>query len=305
MPTKTINFDFFTVNNVVEQKIDVLDTVLQKELLNVKNNVFNNVKMFGYFARVRAISKNPTNTSIPISQGGEYYWVVTVERVHTDEESYVADAAGNRQTYATGPDEGPVIDTVFLYNPNNKIFVVNRSRGGLGFNHLTTYLSKLTDMEDLILEIIIDPNVLDKLKKIPMIKYVEYNISVPTNLSALGDPNRGFEGDIKLAKKLLAGRMKVILGSDKGKKLSLENVKSKVNSVLSMGESVKGLLVKGEREGIEETLDLIKQRVIYTKKVNIPKGKKINYIMIMDIAEEAYKVKSKLLNTMYINKTKG
>lgn len=303
MATKRINFDFFTVNNIIEQNKDLLDLVLQSEFNNVKRNIYNNVNLFGYLARVREIYKNPVNPALTISQGGDYYWIVTVERVNTDEEAYVADELGNRQTYGNGPNEGPVIDTVFLYNPNNNIFVVNRSRGGLGFNHLTTYLSNLTGSEDLILEIIIDPDVLDKLNKIPLIKYVEYSISSPTTFKAVSNKSRTLDGDFELARKLLAGRMKIIIGSEKGGKLSLENVKAKVKTILSLGESeIKGLVVKGERGGSEETLDLIKQRVIFTKVVNVPKGKKVNYIMIMDYAEEAYKDKSKLLNTLYINK---
>lgn len=300
MAQKKVNYDFFTINYGDGIKKDMLSEQLEKELGIVNAKKLNNVKVFDFTARVRHIEKRKINKKLN-EYKDNYYWVVSIERLNTNDEAYVGDLNGARDTYGQGPDQGPLTDTVFLFNPLNGVLILQRSRGGMGMGAFTKYLSKLTGAEDLTLEIIVDPNTISKLNKISAIKSIEYKISPPTNFKSFSKETRSFQGDLQLAKKLSGANLKVVIGAEKGEVLNKENAVKKIKSFLNAEVDASVLRVNGQISGEVEVLDLISKKIVYTKVFNLTKGKKVTFVNLLDALEDAYNAKKTLLNTLYIN----
>lgn len=288
MAQRSVTFDFFTLksNNLAQ-----LEIALKKELTLRSNNTVNNVKVFDFYARIRDI-KNTNNV-----------WIGNVENLNVLDQANIGDIGGGRQAVATKADQGPLFDTIFLYNPLNSVIVLHRNRSGLGVTSFTKYLSELVNDEDLVLEIIIDPDTLIRLDKMALVQNFEYNISKPTNYTFAKEGARSLHSDLELLKLFSGEKMKVVIGSEKGKKLTRDIVIKKVKALLSNETAnVTKLDVKGYIDGEVDTLDLIKNRVIHTKKFNLKKGQKVTDVMLIDAVEEAYNKHRTNLNRMYINK---
>jgi hypothetical protein len=289
MPTKKVTFDFFTFKCPTDQ--NALVKALDKEILIRASSKLNNIILFDYVTRIWEIEK---------TQDGLY--VCNVEKINILDEAHIGDTTNQRTTVATQPNQGPLFDTAFLYNPTNEVVVVQRNRNGLGHSSFLSYLIKLTGKEDLDLELILDPNILVKLKKMSLVKKLTYTISKPTSLKFAKSEKRSLDGDLKLAKQLSGDSLKVEIGSEKGKELSLEEAKKKVTDLLGLSGSVSKLNVRGKIGEDLETIDLIKHKVTYVEKYKITKGKKVSVSMILESLPKAYEFHKTNLNRMYVNK---
>ncbi|WP_058301706.1 DUF6731 family protein [Gorillibacterium timonense] len=287
MPTKAITFDFFTFKS---QTSDALEQALIKELATRKLGNFNNVKVVDFYARIREIANEND------------LWICNAEKVNVLDEAYIGDLQGSREALAQQDDQGPIFDTIFLYNPKNQVIALQRNRSGLGMNTFISYLCKLTSCDDVELEVIIDPNTLIKLNKMSLVKSIEYKISRPTNFTFARGAKRGLSGDIDFLRFFQGDSLKVVIGSDKGNKLGKPAILSKVKNLLTNSQSIEKLNVSGQIEGDMETIDLIKQRIIFTKKKYLKKHKKLTVDMIMETVKEAYNYHKTNLNRMYINR---
>lgn len=290
MPTKNVTFDFFTFKCPSNQ--NALVEALEKEMNIRKNNKLNNIKLYDYFCRIWDIKKTQ-----------EGYYICNVEKINVLDEANIGDLSSQRTTVATNPNQGPLFDTAFFYNPKNEIIILQRNRYGLGHRSFISYLSKLLNRDDVDLELVIDPDTLIKLKKMSLVKKLEYTISKPTNLQFAKNENRSLDGDLKLAKELSGSSLKVEIGSEKGSNLSLNEVKRKVTSLLGLSDNIKRLNVRGQIGEDLETIDLIKNRIIYTEKYKLTKGQKVTVPMVLDTFEKAYKYHEANLNRMFVNKS--
>lgn len=288
MPTRKVNFDFFTFKCPSDQNslVKVLDNEIQ---IRAKGKL-NNVKLFDYVSRIWEINKTP-----------EGFYICNVEKINVLDEAHIGDLSNQRTTVATQPNQGPLFDTAFLYNPVNEVLILQRNRNGLGHKSFISYLSKLTNKDDIDLEIIIDPDTLIKLKKMSLVKKLTYTISKPTNLKFAGDENRSLDGDLKLAKQLSGSSLKVEIGSEKGSQLTIEEAKKKISSLLGFTENISRLNVRGQIGEDMETIDLIKNKVGYTESFKLTKGKKVTVPMILSALPNAYKYHEANLNRMFIN----
>lgn len=289
MPTKKVTFDFFTFKCHSDQ--NALKNALDKEKALRSKGGLNNIKLFDYVARIW-----------DIEQTHEGYYVCNVEKINVLDEAHIGDISNQRTTVATQPNQGPLFDTSFLYNPRNEVIVLQRNKHGLGYSSFTSYLSKLTGKDDIELEIVIDPDVLVKLKKMSLIKKLTYTISKPTNLKFSRNDNRSLNGDLMLAKMLSGDCLKVEIGAEKGKELTLADVKKKISSLLGLSGNVSKLNVRGQIGEDMETIDLIKHKVSYVEKFKLTKGKKVTVPMILDTLPKAYKFHEYNLNRLFVNK---
>ncbi|TYS67042.1 hypothetical protein FZC76_16070 [Sutcliffiella horikoshii] len=291
MATKEVKFDYFLVKTP-GQTHDVFD----QNLIN-ENQLINKteVDVFGYTLRIGSMRKLKRNISLP-DLVDNYLWVVSVERINLTDEAYVGKKGkAGRATYAANPDEGPLSDTVFLYDPKTAVIIVQRARGGVNQSGMINYISKLCKVDEVELEVMIDPKVLDKLDKIPMVKSIEYSIATPTQLGEYKDDQRGIFGDIKLAKLLGGSNLKLVIGADKNEYLETKKAIEKVKMILKTSQKVSVMKVNGTKDGEEEILDLINKRIQYKERINPGRGKKVSYVHIMDTIENAYRSREKII----------
>ncbi|RAS75723.1 DUF6731 family protein [Priestia endophytica] len=291
MATKEVKFDFFLVK-IPGQTHDVFDKFLDKEH-SLSNKT--EIDMFGYTLRIGTMEKCRRNLSIPDIEDN-YLWKVSVERINVSDEAYIGKKGkAGRETYASNPDEGPLSDTVFLYDPKTAVIIVQRARGGVNQSGMISYISKLCNIDEVELEVMIDPKVLDKLDKLPMVKSIEYSIATPTQLSEYKDDRRGIFGDIKLARLLGGSNLKIVIGADKNEYLEKVKAVEKVKMILKTSQKVSVMKVNGLKDGEEEILDLINKRIQYKEKINPGRGKKVTFLHIMDTIENAYRAKEKII----------
>jgi hypothetical protein len=296
LATKNVTYDFFTFKNKNNQNI--LKQTLEKEYKLRQSKKVNNIKLYDYYARIREIEYQ----QFDFNNQDSGYWLCNIEKINVLDEASIGDLQGGRQTIATGDDQGPIIDTVFLYNPFNDVIVLQRNRSGLSLNSFTLFLSKLTNSNDIELELIIDPNALEKLKKMPIVDRIEYKISKPTSYKFAKNEDRSLRGDIKLAELFQGENLKVVIGAQRGGHLHKTKILSKVKSLLRNSDGLHKLNVRGRVNGDIEILDLIKQRILFTKKFNLKRGEKVTLVKLQDAIIEAYKFHSQTLDNMYINK---
>ncbi|CUB27245.1 hypothetical protein AR443_04020 [Bacillus velezensis] len=291
MPTRKVNFDFYTFNCPTDQ--NALVNALENEIKLRKEGKVNNIKLFGFVCRIWEIEKT-----------SEGFYVCNVEKINVLDEANIGDLQAERMTVATKPDQGPLFDTAFLYNPMNEVVVLQRnSRLGLGYKAFVSYLSKLTKKDDCDLEIIIDPKVIVKLDKMDMVKKIEYSVSNPTNLDFAKEQNRGMNGDLELAKKLLGSSLNVVIGSQRGSHLSLDEAKKKVKSLLGFSDNMSNIIVRGQIDDDMESINLIKHKVTYEEKFKLKKEEKLTVVKVVEALPKAYKFHEVNLNRMYINKS--
>lgn len=289
MTTRWANFDFFRVQS---KNSSQLDSVLASEMSTLKLGQLNTIKVFDSYCRIRVLDQR------------NKCWLGDIEKLNVLDEAHIGDLKGTRQTLATGEDQGPLFDTIFLFDPLTEVIIVHRNRTGLGIGGLRKFLSLILDDEDLDLEIVLDETAFNKFDQMSLIQEVEYNIAKP-NERVFKDDNRSANGDITLMKRLRAERMYLKIGAPKNDPLFLEAAKEKVKSILRHQDGdfeSSTLKVKGMLNGSIDTVDLIKKRMVYGQKFNLTKGKKLTPPLLMDSIAGAYKAQEGTLKRMFINR---
>lgn len=297
MVKRDIRFDFYKLNQGNEGT-PLKDCLLAVEKGLKKNPVtLRNKTVSGYILRLREVQK----VLIDNTPGSKYFFIGHIEKLDQYSEAYVGEIDGKRTTYGDGEDEGLIKDTIILYDPFNGIVSSHRTNT-LSYSQLNRFLVQLTEDEDFDLEVIVDDAVIDKLEKIPGIREIEYSIAAPQRWEKLAS-NRSINADLGLGAKLEAGRMKVIITPERGGFINRDMAVKKVKALLPfVKEEVSVLKVKGNVSEDTDTLDLINGKVEALKVVDIPKGKKLTFVLVKQKIEEAYREKKKLFDSMFIRK---
>lgn len=297
MVKRDIRFDFYKISQG-EEGNSLLSclTEIEKEL-QLEPETLRNKKVNGYAVRFREVQKVLVDTT----PNSNYFLIGHIEKIDTYSEAYVGKIDGDRATYGEGEDEGPIKDTIILYDPFNGIVSSHRTNA-LSYSQLNNFLRQITDDEDFDLEVIIDDAVIDKLEKIPGIREIEYSIAAPQRWDKIAS-GRSINADLALGEKLQAGRMKVIITPEKGGFINKEMAVKKVKALLPyVKEEVSVLKVKGNISDNTDTLDLINGKIDALKTINLTKGKKLTFVIVKQKIEEAYREKKKLFDSIYIRK---
>ncbi|ATP40711.1 hypothetical protein CSE16_11995 [Solibacillus sp. R5-41] len=295
MVKRDIRFDYYKLQQGVNSN-SLLDCLVEIESeLRQSPEVLRNKSINGYFVRLREIKKVLVDTT----PNSHYFLIGHIEKIDTYSEAYVGKIDGARATYGEADDEGPIKDTIILYDPFNGIVSSHRTNA-LSYAQVTSFFKQITDDEDLDLEVIVDDAVIDKLEKIPGIREIEYSIAAPQRWSKLAS-GRSINADLDLGSKLEAGRMKVIITPEKGSFINREMAVKKVKALLPfINEEVSVLKVKGNVSENTDTLDLINGKIESLKVINIPRGKKLTFVLVKQKIEEAYREKKKLFDNMFV-----
>ncbi len=258
-----------------------------------------NVKVAGVILRITYLNKIEDSTN--------HWWTGIVEKLDITEQGEIADLDGNRTIYAQGENEGPIVNTGFIYYPLTKTIALHKKVGGVNDKNFGVFIRKLLRQTKIvekgsskyIMDVLPDLNKLDRLYNSKHIKELKYSFLLPKDLSANQSEKRSIWGDFRLAKKLGGERMNVTITASE---MNADQTKRKVKQILEMGnDHLSSLRAVTEHDDIEEPLDLLTNKFSDYKDIDLKKGKKETPTLIMDTINEIFIKQKKLIQTMYIN----
>ena len=194
-----------------------------------------------------------------------YCWLIDISRVDVNQEIAIGDLTkeiDERRTVIEGnEDTGPIVDSQIIFDPFRNIIGVLSTRGGVTLVNLKRFISKLIDKKGIKLEIILDENGIKKIGKLDIVHSISYVVATPDNFKTFKDNSRGEMGDMAVANYLSGEKMQVKIESSA---LSKSHLVNKIASLRSSTEiTIDALSVEGLENGKEETINLIKNKLIY------------------------------------------
>ena len=198
---------------------------------------------------------------------GYYYWLVTISRVDLDQEIIIADITKTidkrRREIEHSENEGIVADTRLIFDPFRNILAVYVQRGTINTSDLRKFICNLVDKKGIQFQIILNENGYKRIDKLDIVNKISYKVASPDNFKSYGDESRSEFADFKFARSFEGSELAIALSADQ---LEKATIKSKVKDLLSFSDdlAVKALKVDGIVNGVEDTIDLIKNRLIYS-----------------------------------------
>lgn len=298
MAKKRIHCNFFNIQEPdgAKGKIDVL---FQQQKVIIDSKKVHNVEVSGFILRITYLKRKVTN--------GQHWWVGIVEKLDTTEMGEISNIAGVKSTYGQNEDEGPIVNTGFVYYPLTNTFVLHKKQGGVNDYRLGVFIRKLlkengiagSKSSKFVLDVLPDLTKLDRLNKANRIKTLEYSFALPENLSKLKSKDRAIFGDLLLANRLGGKRMKVLIRADE---MHVSETLTKVKEILKLGtDAVSSLRATAEHGDIEEPLDLLTNKFSDFIDVELKKGKKETVDLIIETVSEIFENQRTLITNMYVN----
>ncbi|WP_336883607.1 hypothetical protein [Priestia koreensis] len=299
MATKRIICNFFNFSEPagLEGKLDLLFEG-QKEILN-KNKV-ENVEVAGNILRITFLEKNII--------GSNHWWTGIVEKLDITEQGEISNLEGQKTVFGTNEDEGPIVNTGFVYYPLTKTVTLQRKIGGVNDNKFGIFIRKLLRQTNTVtsksskfqMDILPDLTKLERLNNTKHIKKLEYSFAMPENISSQKSENRPIFGDFFLAERLGGQSMKVqIRAEEMNVSQTIQKVKQMINFLGK--DKLTSLKVVTEHNDIEEPLDLLTNKFSDYIDVSLKKGQKETVIVIMDTVHKIFENQKTLIEKMYIN----
>lgn len=195
-----------------------------------------------------------------------YYWLITISRVDFDQEIIVADVTKSiderRREIEHSKDEGIVVDTRIAFDPFRNILAVYAQRGTINNYYLRRFICNLVGKRGIQFQIILNEDGYKRIDKLDIVNQIAYKVASPNNFLAYANESRDELADLKFAREVKGTELAIVLKSEQ---LEEKKIKSKIKSLLSSssGMDVKSLKVEGIADGVEDTIDLIKNRLIY------------------------------------------
>lgn len=280
MPTRRITGTFFYLSQAAPRTMNTLFDTLKKKFDDEEEKLINIKVKEEYFRIVELSNENFLNV-------GRDVWVGIIEKLDTKELTVTSDMLGNRQVHGEGEEEGPVTHTGFVFDPLTSVFFLHKRIGGINYDRLGKFLRDLLEETNLVkdskkyqLSVLPDPDKLDRLKRAPAVKELTFAYKVPTNVGNLEQQDNGIVRDLLMADDFNSEFIRIeIRGHDLDKNLvvkKVEQLKELLGKGLSSAKAV------AEHDDIEETLDLLKDRLTDFHDVELTKGKKVTEYVILD-----------------------
>jgi hypothetical protein len=294
--------NFFKLNEPKE-KPGSIDRLFANEKSIIDSKKVNNVPVSGYILRITYLSRKDMQN--------DHYWVGIIERLDVTEDAEVANLQGQRQHYATSPDEGLITNTGFAYYPTTQTLVLHRKIGGVNDYKFGVFIRKLIKQVGLVsngynkykMDVIPDLDKMTRLINSKIVKKLEYSFAIPESMKSLKNEKRSIFGDLFMAEFLQADRMKVEVTATN---MNSQNIVSKVTALVDKFglDNLGSLRATTVHNEIDEPLDLLTDKFSDFKDVTFKKEQKETPVLIMETVEELFLKQKKLLVTMYVNKSK-
>lgn len=254
MDTKTVKFDFFTIDNVdVNDLVSKLDQVL----------ISKPVKYKGYYGRIENYNTGESNR------------VGLAAKLKMDEVPYIASLTQpGLQNINLKDDEGVANISSFVIVPEYRVLVLQRNYYGVRAGMMLHILESLTSITGIEFNIMIDKTTLDKLNRMQVFSRFTFKVANPTNPNAY--KNMPVKQAALLAEHYQARnvKMELSMGQERKQFMSVDAVKESARRLLKQSKdnevALQSLVIKGKEFDDEKmsTLDLIQQRMV--AEVDIP-----------------------------------
>ena len=204
------------------------------------------VKGKGYVAYIYALNIACVNLDEEIKYGN-------IDK-EIDKRESIVEAQGNEKHI------GPLLDTQIVVYPNRGVIGTCRGVNRLNSWYIQKFLKEMLSSPAMQLQPILDKKGREDLEKYSVIKEVTYTVASPDKFKGYKDANTSEMADLKFGEYLGGSELTLTLkGPNK------ENVVSKFKNLFARrkGEQIKKFKIMGINEGVESTIDLIENLLIY------------------------------------------
>lgn len=217
------------------------------------------------FIGISSISK----VIIDRNQGDEdYFWLINFSKVDTEKESSVAnvksDIIKGRKYYASSKDEGPVTDTVVVFNPFNTVIIIPTNRDGFGRGTLKTFLYKTVKQKGAEISIIVDQSSLNKAELMKKPKEIVLNVAKIANIDKIRDPKTTAQTAQNLMLDGESDRMHLKFYSSSSFNGKIKDIVASLKGFIN-NEKIEASTLKiiGEHDEEPQIIDLVDERVVF------------------------------------------
>ena len=266
MESKQAKANFFKLNSSKKSNLGLFNKKIKEMYSNFQDKNYQSIPTLdidGLQYYVSAMQKVNSDEEL----GGErlYFILMTISRVDTESQILLANLENTidsrKREVEHGENEGLVVDTRLLFDPFRQIIVVYNQRGTINNRDLQRFFSKIIEVRGLKFEIILNQKAMKRLDHLDVVKSVSYTVASPDNFKAYRDDNRTESGDFKFANSISGESIKITIKSES---LAKEGIKDKIQKLLSDGSlKVTTATVDGWSNGVEEPIDLIKNKLKY------------------------------------------
>lgn len=204
-------------------------------------------------------------------QGQDYAWLIDISRLDPTRPINIGDLnkeiESRNEPLDKTEDQGEVVDTQFLYDPNNHVCIFARTLGGINKALFKTFLLQFCKVRGIEIAIIPDEVAIKKLDRMKETSSLTYTVAKVNNLSKIADENEDELKDLKYASELKANQMTMMLTADS---MNLKGVINKAKVLFKNSEDlgIKKLELEGiNDDGIFEPVDLVQHKLVHHGRV--------------------------------------
>ncbi|HFI0514133.1 TPA: hypothetical protein ACGOXW_001877 [Streptococcus suis] len=271
MKSKQAKANFFKLSSSKESNLELFNNKIKEMYSNFQNKIYDNVPTLDINDLQYYISAMRRIDSDEVVNGERLYCVVmTISRVDTKSQILLANLENSidsrKREVEHGENEGLVVDTRVLFDPFRQIIIVYNQRGTINNYDLQRFFCKIIEVRGLKFDIILNKEAMRRLDNLDVIKSISYTVASPDNFKTYRDDDRSESGDFKFANSISGESMKVTIASSS---LTKVGIKDKIKELFSDGNlEVRSATVDGWNDGIQEPIDLIRNKLKYIGWIN-------------------------------------
>ncbi|NQG98126.1 hypothetical protein HO675_08540 [Streptococcus suis] len=271
MKSKQAKANFFKLSSSKESNLELFNNKIKEMYSNFQNKIYDNIPTLDINDLQYYISAMQKVDSDEVVNGERLYCVLmTISRVDTKSQILLANLEksidSRKREVEHGENEGLVVDTRVLFDPFRQIIVVYNQRGTINNYDLQRFFCKIIEVRGLKFDIILNKEAMSRLDNLDVIKSISYTVASPDNFKTYRDDDRSESGDFKFANSISGESMKVTIASSS---LTKVGIKDKIKELFSDGTlKVTSATVDGWNDGIQEPIDLIRNKLKYNGSIN-------------------------------------
>ncbi|HEL2203249.1 TPA: hypothetical protein TZE22_000549 [Streptococcus suis] len=271
MKSKQAKANFFKLSSSKESNLELFNNKIKAMYSNFQNKIYDNIPTLDINDLQYYISAMQKIDSDEVVNGERLYCVLmTISRVDTKSQILLANLENSidsrKREVEHGENEGLVVDTRVLFDPFRQIIVVYNQRGTINNYDLQRFFCKIIEVRGLKFDIILNKEAMRRLDNLDVIKSISYTVASPDNFKTYRDDDRSESGDFKFANSISGESMKVTIASSS---LTKVGIKDKIKELFSDGNlKVTSATVDGWNDGIQEPIDLIRNKLKYNGLIN-------------------------------------
>ncbi|HFI0084958.1 TPA: hypothetical protein ACGORA_000348 [Streptococcus suis] len=271
MISKQAKANFFKLSSSKESNLELFNNKIKEMYSNFQNKIYDNVPTLDINDLQYYISAMRKIDSDEVVNGERLYCVgMTISRVDTKSQILLANLENSidsrKREVEHGENEGLVVDTRVLFDPFRQIIIVYNQRGTINNYDLQRFFCKIIGVRGLKFDIILNKEAMRRLDNLDVIKSISYTVASPDNFKTYRDDDRSESGDFKFANSISGESMKVTIASSS---LTKVGIKDKIKELFSDGNlEVRSATVDGWNDGIQEPIDLIRNKLKYIGWIN-------------------------------------